>query len=356
MTKNSTDESMPRWFRVLWVVVLVIGLIGALAYVWYIRPVFLAGNVRLASGPYRLEIPSGSRFADVMDKVASAGILKDTAAFRTCASMLGYGPSVKPGSYLLADGMRNLDLVRILRAGAQTPVKLTLNQVRTIWDLAGKVGRQIEPDSEAMAEAFRHAAEIIPEALPQADSLMCLFPANTYEVYWTLSPEDFLHRMVREYERFWTTERRAKALAHGLTPNQVVILASIVEKETRDPGEKPRVAGVYINRLHDGIPLQADPTVVFARGDFSEQRVLNRDLTIDSPYNTYLHPGLPPGPICMPDQSTVLATLNAEQHDYLYFCAAPDYSGKHLFSRTLAGHEANARTYRSWLNSQGIFR
>ncbi len=347
---------MRRWFLIVVFALVALLVGGLLVYSQYIQPVFFAPNVTVYKSSQRLSIRTGTSFQALVHQLDSLGIIADTSSFTSCAQYLKYGARVRPGQYLLEDGWSNLTLVRLLRAGAQTPIKLVIHNVRTLDELAGKIGKQIEPDSLEIWEAFIQSREIIPQATPGEDSMMCLFLPNTYEVYWTIKPDELLERMVKEYDRFWTTERRLQATRSGYTPNQIYILASIVEKETLVSDEKATIAGVYLNRLERGIPLQADPTVVFAKGDFSTGRVLFRDLEIDSPYNTYLYPGLPPGPICMPEPGTILATLQAEQHSYIYFCAKPDRSGRHAFARTLAAHNDNARSYQRWLNEQRIFR
>ncbi len=347
---------MRRWFLILVFALVALLMGGLLIYTQYVQPVFFSPNVQLSEPKEKLFIRTGTSFQALVHQLDSLNILEDTASFTSCARYLKYGARVRPGQYVLEDGWNNLTLVRLLRAGAQSPIKLVIHNVRTLDELAGKIGRQIEPDSLEILEAFHHSREIIPDASPGEDSLMCLFLPNTYEVYWTITASELLERMVKEYDRFWTPERQQLANKAGYTPNQIYILASIVEKETLVRDEKATIAGVYLNRLARGIPLQADPTVVFARGDFSAGRVLFSDLEIDSPYNTYKYPGLPPGPICMPEPGTIQATLQAEQHGYIYFCAKADRSGRHAFARTLAAHNENARTYQRWLNEQRIFR
>ncbi|MCF8236573.1 MAG: endolytic transglycosylase MltG [Saprospiraceae bacterium] len=347
---------MRRWFLIVVFALVALLMGGLLIYSQYIEPVFFAPNVQMSPSTQRLSIRTGTTFEGLVRQLDSLGIIADTASFTSCARYLKYGARVRPGQYRLEDGWSNLTLVRLLRSGAQSPIKLVIHNVRTLDELAGKIGHQIEPDSLEIWDAFRNSRQIIPESSAGEDSLMCLFLPNTYEVYWTIKPEELLVRMVEEYNRFWTPERIEQATQAGYTPNQIYILASIVEKETLVKDEKATIARVYLNRLERGIPLQADPTVVFAKGDFSTGRVLFSDLEIDSPYNTYKYPGLPPGPICMPEPGTILATLQAEKHEYIYFCAKPDRSGRHTFARTLAAHNANARNYQHWLNEQRIFR
>ncbi|MCB0693133.1 MAG: endolytic transglycosylase MltG [Lewinellaceae bacterium] len=346
---------MQRWIKIGFVLVAGLALAAALGWFFVIQPVFLSGNTAFTQDEQRFNIPEGTVFDTLLLRLEKEGIIRDISSFRQCARFLEYGQRIRPGSYLIRQGESNLTIVRMLRAGNQTPVKLIIHNLRTLEDLAGRISTQIECDSLRALEAFRRSRAILPDISPGEDSLLCLFIPNTYEVYWNISPEQLMERMADEYDRFWTSDRTSMATSAGLTPNQIYILASIVEKETLVQDEKSTIAGVYMNRLRQGIPLQADPTVVFARQDFSARRVLFSDLEIDSPYNTYKYAGLPPGPICMPQQSTLLATLNAEQHQYIYFCAKADGSGRHAFAKTLAAHNRNARDYQQWLNARQIY-
>ena len=231
-------------------------------------------------------------------------------------------------------------------------MRVTFNNVRTLDRLAGSVSRRIEPDSATLAETLTDPATAERYGYtPQ--TFMAMFVPDTYEMYWNCSAGDFLDRMKRESDRFWK-EREAKLARSGLSREEAVTLASIVYEETKKKEEMPRVAGVYVNRLRRGMPLQADPTVKFALGDFSIRRVLFAHLEVDSPYNTYKHAGLPPGPICMPSIAAIDAVLDFEAHDYLYFCAKDDLSGAHVFARTLPEHNRNAQAYARALNWRGI--
>ena len=269
---------------------------------------------------------------------------------------MNYGDrTIKPGKYSLNEGNNNLDLIRQLRSGNQVPVKVVFNNIRTLDRLAGKVSEYIETDSFALLDAFMDPNVQSSYELNE-ETMMTLFIPNTYEFFWNTSEKGFLDRMKKERDAFWNQERLQKAQDRQMTPEEVYTLASIVEKETNVKSERPTMAGVYLNRLEQGIPLQADPTVVFAVGDFTIKRVLNRHLEIDSPYNTYKNTGLPPGPISMASISSIDAVLNAESHDYIFFCAKPGNSGQHAFAKTLAQHNRNARKYQRWLNSQGILK
>jgi UPF0755 protein len=250
--------------------------------------------------------------------------------------------------------MSNNKIVDMLRTGSQTPVNVTFNNIRTIDELAGKLGKQIEADSASLSEFFSDENNYSADGFTR-QTLISVFLPDTYQIYWTIDAEGFYRRMLKEYKAFWNDERRAAAAALGLTPVEVSTLASIIDEESSKDDEKPRIAGVYLNRLRLGIPLQADPTVKFAINDFSVRRVLNGHKDVDSPYNTYKYKGLPPGPVRCATKTSIEAVLNAEKHDYLYFVARSDFSGYHHFSRTLAEHNKYASQYRRELNRRKIY-
>ncbi|MDR1331013.1 MAG: endolytic transglycosylase MltG [Tannerella sp.] len=276
-----------------------------------------------------------------------------TWLFVKVAEYLKYPGNMKTGRYAVTPGMNSLDLLKALRRGTQEPVRITFNNIRLIEDLADRLSEQLMLDrGELMAllgdPAYCTAMGFTPQTVP------CMFIPNTYEIYWNVSAENLLQRMRREYTAFWTHSRMLQAQKIGLTPLQVSILASIVEEESAVADEYPVIAGLYINRLHRGMPLQADPTVKFALGDFTLQRILYEHLTVDSPYNTYLHTGLPPGPLRIPSITGLEAVLNYRKHSYLYMCAKEDFSGGHNFAATLTEHNNNADRYRAALNRRGI--
>jgi UPF0755 protein len=258
---------------------------------------------------------------------------------------MNYPNTVRPGKYKIEPKTSYIDLIRKLRAGIQEPVNLTFNNIRTKQDLAGNLSKQIELDSLTILKHF----------INQPESFLHFIP-NTYEVYWNLSEKSLFSKMKKEYNKFWNTSRKAKAKKIGLTPKEVAVLASIVQSETQKNDEKPRVAGVYANRLKKGMLLQADPTLIFAHQDFTITRVLNIHKEIDSPYNTYKYTGLPPEPICLPEISSLDAVLNYENHDYIFFCAKEDFSGYHNFAKTNRQHERNAAVYRKALDAREIYK
>jgi UPF0755 protein len=262
---------------------------------------------------------------------------------------------VKPGRYRITDGMSNRELVNMLRAGNQVPIDFTFNNIRTKEQLAGRVGARLEADSVRFLFLLNDAGFLSKYGM-SPETVMTLFIPNTYELYWNTSEEQFFDRMAQEYKKFWTDDRKSKAAALGMKQSEIVILASIVEAEqTRYTDERPSIAGLYLNRLKKGMPLQSDPTVIYALGDFSIQRVLNSDLDIDSPYNTYKHTGLPPGPIRIPEAASIDAVLNYKKCDYLYMCA--EYgTGHHKFTSDYDQHLKNARDYQKALNSASIKR
>jgi UPF0755 protein len=251
--------------------------------------------------------------------------------------------------------MSNNKLVNMLRAGKQVPVKLVFNNIRLKEQFAGKIGKQIEADSIQLLSLLNDQQTAAKYNFTK-ENFLCMFIPNTYEMYWNTSPERFIEKMNRQYNEFWTNERKLVAEGIGLKPEEVIILAAIVEQETIKDDEKPTVAGVYINRLKKGMPLEADPTLKYALGDFSIQRILNKDKLVNSPYNTYLNTGLPPGPICMPSVSSINAVLNYQHHQYIFFCAKEDRSGYHNFARTLDQHMNNARAYQRALDKINIRR
>ena len=286
--------------------------------------------------PCRLYLPDTTTRDALCDSLVADGVLHSTTAFRLVASLLRLD-NVRPGSYVVEPHMRTLALVRKLRNGQQDPIRLTIGKFR----LPGQLNEYL--NNKLMHKDFNI----------QLDSFHLILP-DTYEVYWTINPEQFMQRMEDEYNRFWTTEvgpqgeLRCDLLElsdNGNARLETMILASIVDEETNNNAEKPLIASVYINRLERGMPLQADPTVKYAVGDFTLRRILNKHLAVESPFNTYLHTGLPPAPICLPSKATIDAVLNAPESNYLYFCASERLDGTHRFATTLAEHNRNAARY-----------
>lgn len=286
-------------------------------------------------------IKTGSTFEDVKNELYSKNLIINKEHFEFFAEKRKYVDNIKAGHYILRNGMSNYQLINMLRSGIQTPVKVTFNNIRFVEELAGRVSLMIEPDSAAIMNALK-----IKDVSP------VIFLPDTYEFFWNITAEGFVDRMMKEYEIFWDDEREAQAKRLGFSKEEVSILASIVDKETNLVGEMPDIAGVYVNRLKLGWPLQADPTLIFAIKDFDVKRVLDRHKEVESPYNTYKYAGLPPGPICIPSKAAINAVLNYKKHNYLYFCAASDCSGRHVFAKTLSEHNRNAEKYHKALKTK----
>jgi UPF0755 protein len=299
-----------------------------------------------------LYIPTGSNLDDVVAIIKAQHILNNTESFKWVASKMNF-KNIKPGKYKITKGLSNIELVRLLRSGKQEPIKLTFQNIRLKTDFAGYIGKNFEIDSLAFLNML-DSIDLVRQYGFDEETIFCMFIPNTYELYWNTSKEKFFERMQKEYVKFWNTERLAQAKAIGLSPVQVSILASIVDQEALLNREMVRIAGVYMNRLNRGIKLEADPTVIFANGDFTVKRVLYKLLQKDSPYNTYKYSGLPPGPICMPSVAAIDAVLNFEKHNYIYFCAKEDFSGLHNFASNVTEHQMNARKFQQALNNRGI--
>ncbi len=323
---------------------------------FYFYKVILAPTVYLENQQEEIivHIPTGTDYSDLKTILTDSSIVQNEKSFDLVARMMRF-TNVKPGRYTIKNNWSNKSLISLLRSGKQSAVKLTFNNLRTIQDLAGFFSHRLEPDSTALLSYFL-SDEVLDLNDKTEENILTLFIPNTYQMFWNTSPKKLTERMASEHDKFYEKQRTQKLESLELTSEQVYTLASIVQKETLVSTEKPRVAGVYINRLKRGQLLQADPTVVFASGEFGLRRVLNKHLAIDSPYNTYKYAGLPPGPIAMPDISTIDAVLNYEKHSYLYFCASPDNSGKHLFAKTLVQHNRNADKYRAYLNKRRIYK
>ncbi|MEN1783902.1 MAG: endolytic transglycosylase MltG [Bacteroidota bacterium] len=343
--------------KVLWATALLgLALCGIITYRIY-KAVFVA-NTAFEQPEVVIFVSSGTSFKEL--KVLMTPYVKDLQTFEAVAIRKGYFANVKGGKYLLKKGMNNNSLINTLRSG-NTAVRVSFNNQETLEALAGRIAAQLEPDSLALLQAFNDHALLADNGFDVHNTLTPYLP-NTYEFFWNTSPEGFTKRMLEEYRRFWNEERVQKAKKLGLSPAEVSSLAAIVQKETVKIDERPRVAGVYLNRLSRGIHLQADPTVIYAlkkaygKNDTIIKRVLYRDLEIDSPYNTYKYEGLPPGPIAMPDLSAIKAVLNPESHEYLFFVADVSRPGYHLFAKTLAQHNENKSQYIRWLDRQSIKR
>jgi len=304
---------------------------------------------------FNLFIPTGSEYNDVLNLLYENEIIINKKSFEWTAEKKNYPRKIFPGRYVLTHDMSNNELINTLRSGIQQPVQLVINNARTHEDLAERVSEQIEADEESLLTLLNND-DFLSEYGFNHQTVISMFIPNTYEFWWNTGAESFIDRMFKEYKSFWTASRLRKAEEAGLSAVEVATLASIVVAETNKEDEYDIIAGVYINRLKKGIPLQADPTIKFAIGDFERQRILTIDTRVDSPYNTYLYTGLPPGPISMVPIKAIDAVLNYEGHEYIFFCAKDDFSGYHVFAETLAQHNRNARLYQNALNQRNIMR
>nr|WP_299388841.1 endolytic transglycosylase MltG [Allomuricauda sp.] len=343
--------------RVLWATALV-GLLvcGFIAYQIY--SAIFSPNTQFNNEEAHVFIASDATMEDVKESLAP--LVKDLSTFEALAERKGYASNIKGGKYRIKKGMNNNEMINSLRSG-NIPVKVSFNNQESVADLAGRISEQIEADSLSLLQAFNEP-QFLETSGFDPDTQLAMYLPNTYEFFWNTDGPGFRDRMLKEYNRFWTGNRLAKAEELGLSPAQVISLAAVVQKETAKADERARVAGVYLNRIKRGILLQADPTVIFAikkeTGNYDTiiKRVLYRDLEIDSPYNTYKYAGVPPGPITMPDISSIEAVLNPEKHNYLYFVADVSNFGYHKFAETLAQHNRNKVPYIRWLNSQKVRR
>ncbi len=337
-------------------VILLAGIVTAIFYAHRYYNYIYSPNVELGiKETDYIYIPTDSDYDDVLAILMENKILLNNESFDFVAEKKNYPSRIMPGRYKIENGMSNNELVDLLRSGHQTPVNLTFISLRTKEIFAARVADFIEADSSDLISLLKDP-EILEKYGFNEYTIKSMFIPNTYQFYWNTSAEKFLERMSREYKNFWTEERLKKAGQIGLSPVEVSILASIIEAETQKNDEKARMAGVYINRLKRGWKLQADPTVVFALGDFTIRRVLFEHLKIDSPYNTYKYEGLPPGPINIPSIASIDAVLNYEKHSYMYFCASENFTGYHNFAVTLREHNANAARYHQALRAAGTNR
>ena len=343
--------------KVLWATA-ILGLLicGFIAYQIY-NAIF-SPNTQFNNEEAFVYIASDATFSDVTKSLEP--LLKDLSTFESVAKRKGYITNIKAGKYAIQNGMNNNEIINTLRS-KNLPVQISFNNQESLASLAGRIAEQIEADSLSLLQTLDDA-DFLASTKFDEDTKLAMYIPNTYEFFWNTDAERFRDRMKTEYDRFWNDERIAKAKKLGLTPNEVTSLAAIVQKETAKVDERPRVAGVYLNRIRKGMLLQADPTVIYAikkeTGNYDTiiKRVLFRDLEMDSPYNTYKYAGIPPGPITMPDISSIDAVLNPEKHDYLYFVADVSNFGYHLFAKTLAQHNRNKVQYTRWLNQQKVMR
>ena len=341
--------------KILWAVA-IMGLIGVAIFAYYIYSVMLAPNTAFNNKEAYIYVSTNANYAEVRSQLEP--LLKDIESFDALARQKKYTNNLKPGRFAIKNGMNNNDMINSIRS-QNLPLQIAFNNQESLAALAGRVSQQIEADSVSLYKAMTDEEFLQKSGFTTTTALGMYIP-NSYEFFWNSSAETFRDRMLKEYNRFWNDSRNAKAKALNLTRDEVMALASIIHEESKQASEQPRIAGVYLNRIRIGMPLQADPTLKFAAYQLPEyqntviKRVLNIHKTIVSPYNTYLNRGLPPGLITMPDISAIDAVLNYEDHGYLYFAANAEKLGFHKFAKTLAQHNVNARAYQRYLSAQGI--
>ena len=346
------------YIKKILVIISLIGLIGMAAFSYYVYNAVFTSNTSFNNEEAHIYIPTKATFINVLEELRP--LLKDDISFEAVANRKKYPANIKPGHYIIKKGMNNNDIINTIRS-KNIPIKIKFNNHERIENLAGHLSNQIEQDSLSILNAMTDQVFLESNNLSK-EEILSLFIPNTYEVYWNITAVDFCNKMQKEYNRFWNDSRKQKASELGMTQGEIISLAAIVQKETAKVDERNRVAGVYINRIKRGMMLQADPTVIYAKklaeNNFDQEikRVLYKDLEIDSPYNTYKNTGVPPGPISMPDITSIDAVLNPEKHDYYYFVANVVDFGYHKFAKTLAQHNRNRQEYVRWINSQGVNR
>lgn len=329
---------------------LLISVLG-ISFSFYAFQVVYTPNILVDKDNRLFLVKEGATFKDIQKELHEGNYVQDLVSFSFLAKITGYQDQIKPGRYILRKNMTNLEALRVLRSGKQDPVRITFNNVRLIGDLSEKITRNLAMTPEEFEVALINFAMTNKEGFNK-NNILAMFIPNTYEVYFNISPDALVKRMHSEYEKFWNGDRKQKAKEVGLTQLEVSTLAAIVQAETVKPDEAPKIAGLYLNRLRKGIALQADPTLVYAVGDFSLKRVLNEHKQIDSPWNTYLYPGLPPGPINLPEINSIDAVLNFFPSDYYYMCAKEDFSGYHNFTNSYKEHMSNAIRYQRALTAE----
>lgn len=322
-----------------------------ISFAYYGYQVCFTPNILIDHEDKIISIKSGTTFRQVQDELYDNGFVNDMVSFSFIARLKGYDKAIRPGRFMLRKNMTNLQALKVLSASQQVPVRVTFSYVRLRKELAEKITKNLSITPREFNDALDEFIKNNDQGFTK-DNILCMFIPNTYEVYFNILPEDFIDKMNDEYKQFWNENRLAKAKEVGLTPLEVSILASIVQAESVKQDEAPVIAGLYINRLKKNIALQADPTLVYAVGDFTLKRVLNSHKETDSPYNTYKHPGLPPGPINVPQIWSIDAVLNYQHHNYYYMCAKEDFSGYHNFANSLDEHSHNARKYQHALDAE----
>ncbi|MFD2823912.1 endolytic transglycosylase MltG [Lacinutrix iliipiscaria] len=346
------------YFKKILLAVAIIGLIIAAFFANFVYKAMFKPNTAFNNEEAYVYIPNHANYNEVRTQLIP--LLQDMDAFDALAQRKKYSTNIKAGKYVIKKGMSNNEIINSIRS-QNLPIKIAFNNQENLEKLAGRIATQIDADSISLLQSMKDKTFLEESGFSDQTALGMYIP-NSYEFFWNTSAEAFRARMLKEYKRFWNAERVSKAKALNFSKDEVMTLASIVHEESKQASEQPRIAGVYLNRIRIGMPLQADPTLKFAAYQLPKykntviKRVLNVHKEIVSPYNTYKNLGLPPGLIAMPDISAIDAVLNAEKHNYLYFCADAKKMGYHKFAKTLAQHNVNAREYQRYLSSQGINR
>lgn len=328
--------------------VYLVGSMLLITFSFYFYQIVYTPNILVDQEDRLFVIKTGTSYREVLEDLGKQRMVDDMVSFSFLARLKNFDRSIQPGRYMLRRNMTNLAAIAALQGGKHEPINVTFTNVRLVSELNEKITRNIGVTPDEFEEALDDFIATNQEGFVR-ENILSMFIPNTYQVYFNVVPEELIDRMHNEYLKFWTDERKSKAASLGLTPIEVSILASIVQAESVKQDEAPTIAGLYINRLKKGMPLQADPTLVFAVGDFTLKRVLNEHKEVDSPYNTYKYAGLPPGPINMPQIASIDAVLNYKQSNYLFMCAREDFSGYHNFASTLREHNQNALKYQAAL-------
>ena len=339
--------------RLAWITVGILSIVVLVFGILIYKQIYTTNLTNVNNDKEFLYIPTGSDFENVVSILEEKKLLINEKSFRWASKQMKYVSNVKPGKYKLKPKMNNKELIALLRSGRQVPVNVTFNNIRTKEQLVQRIGEQIEAKPQAILNLMNDN-DYSRKMGFTSENILAMFIPNTYEFFWNTSADKFLQRMKKEYDKYWTPQRLELAQKINYNPIQVSVLASIVQMESNREDEKPVIAGVYINRLKKDWKLEADPTLVFALGDFSISRVLKIYKEIDSPYNTYMYHGLPPGPICLPTMSSLNAVLKYVPHNYMFFCAKDDFSGYHAFASTYDQHLINARKFQKALDRRGI--
>lgn len=343
---------MKKSIKILLAVFLAAGIVAGVVGFNIYNKVYSA-NVFIKDTEY-LYIRNGADFQTVLDSLYKNFDVKDKDGLEFVANRKNYPSKIKGGRYKLSDKMSSNALINLLRSGSQSEVSLAFNNLRTVKQLCSRVAQKIDVDSNMLYDLLKNE-EYLKKFGFNPETCNAMFIPDTYNFYWNTSEESFVEKMYSYYQKFWTDERKKKAAAINLTPLEVSILASIVQMEqARFRDEQPIIAGLYINRMKIGMPLQSCPTLIYAIGDFSIRRVTGKMLEFDSPYNTYKYPGLPPSPICFPEKSALEAVLDYDRNDYIYMCAKSDFSGRHFFSKSYEDQKRHARDFQRELDKQGI--